>query len=101
MSHGRVTVISHRLHVLLLPSSTGDLEVRSSIRNMVIDALAATGDLSQGPRTIKAGARTLYRRGESVHLTCFGSVPKTLPGRSIRVRGCPAGDVGEGVVEPP
>ena len=26
---------------LLLPSSTGDLEVRSSIRNMVIDALAA------------------------------------------------------------
>ena len=81
---------------LLLPSSTGDLEVRSSIRNM-----AATGDLSQGPRTIKAGARTLYRRGESVHLTCFGSVPKTLPGRSIRVRGCPAGDVGEGVVEPP
>jgi hypothetical protein len=29
---------------LLLPSSTGDLEVRSSIRNMVIDALAATGE---------------------------------------------------------
>ena len=46
---------------LLLPSSTGDLEVRSSIRNM-----AATGDLSQGPRTIKAGARTLYRRGERI-----------------------------------
>ena len=29
---------------LLLPSSTGDLEVRSTIRNMVIDALAATGE---------------------------------------------------------
>ena len=29
---------------LLLPSSTGDLQVRSSIRNMVIDALAATGE---------------------------------------------------------
>ena len=24
------------------------------------------GDLSQGPRTIKAGARTLYRRGEPI-----------------------------------
>jgi hypothetical protein len=29
---------------LLLPSSTGDLMVRSTIRNMVIDALAATGE---------------------------------------------------------
>ena len=29
---------------LLLPSSTGDLEVRSAIRNMVSDALAATGE---------------------------------------------------------
>ena len=29
---------------LLLPCSTGDLQVRSSIRNMVIDALAATGE---------------------------------------------------------
>jgi hypothetical protein len=29
---------------LLLPSSTGDLEVRSSIRNMARDALAATGE---------------------------------------------------------
>jgi len=29
---------------LLLPSRTGDLEVRNSIRNMVIDALAATGE---------------------------------------------------------
>ncbi len=29
---------------LLLPSGTGDLEVRSSLRNMVIDALAATGE---------------------------------------------------------
>jgi len=29
---------------LLLPSSTGDLLVRSAIRNMVIDALAATGE---------------------------------------------------------
>jgi hypothetical protein len=29
---------------LLLPSATGDLEVRSTIRNMVIDALAATGE---------------------------------------------------------
>ena len=29
---------------LLLPSSTGDLEVRSTIRNIVIDALAATGE---------------------------------------------------------
>src|SRR4026209_2511193 len=29
---------------LLLPSNTGDLQVHSSIRNMVIDALAATGE---------------------------------------------------------
>jgi hypothetical protein len=29
---------------LLLPSSTGDLEVRSTIRNIVIDALAATSE---------------------------------------------------------
>jgi hypothetical protein len=29
---------------LLLPASTGDLELRSTIRNMVIDALAATGE---------------------------------------------------------
>lgn len=29
---------------LHLPSSTGDLEVRSAIRNMVSDALAATGE---------------------------------------------------------
>ena len=29
---------------LVLPSSAGDLEVRSAIRKMVIDALAATGE---------------------------------------------------------
>ena len=29
---------------IVLPSSTGDLEVRSTIRNMVIDALAAMGE---------------------------------------------------------
>jgi hypothetical protein len=29
---------------LLLPSSTGDLEVRSTIRNIVIDAFAATSE---------------------------------------------------------
>jgi hypothetical protein len=29
---------------LLLPASTGNLELRTTIRNLVIDALAATGE---------------------------------------------------------
>ena len=37
------------------------------------------GDLSQGPRTIKAGARTLYRRGEPISTSDWLQVcPKTF-----------------------
>ena len=41
------------------------------------------------------------RRANQYVSTGFRSVPKrSLPGRSMRMRGCPAGDVSEGVVEP-
>ena len=39
------------------------------------------GDLSQGPRTIKAGARTLYRRGEPISTSDWLQVcPKNVTG---------------------
>ena len=47
---------------LLLPSSTGDLEVRSAIRNMVSDALAATGEWPARLRIVTSRLRIDFRQ---------------------------------------
>lgn len=46
---------------LLLPASTGDLELRSTIRNTVIDALAATGEW---PARLRIVTSTLVDSGD-------------------------------------
>ena len=56
---------------LLLPSSTGDLEVRSTIRNIVIDALAAAGEW---PGPYPGGDRRRVDHGDAT-LSGPGSVP--------------------------
>jgi hypothetical protein len=56
---------------LLLPSSTGDLEVRSTIRNIVIDALAAAGEW---PGPYPGGDRRRVDHGDAT-LSGPGGVP--------------------------
>ena len=60
------------------------------------------GDPSQGPRTKGWCAHVVPSRRANQYVRLASDVSQNvpLPGRSIRLRGCPAGDVGEGVVEP-
>ena len=61
---------------LHLPSGTGDLEVRSSIRNMVIDALAATGEWPIRVGVVTSTGSTTDRRN--------GGLLSTRPGPTAR-----------------